>query len=75
MAARLEPPESLAESATVTGEAYVVVEHAAPLQVMEDVGAAVSIEISCACVVSMLPALSQAGYLTVVVVPTETGAE
>jgi hypothetical protein len=75
MAARPDPPESIAESATVTADGYELLEHAAPLHVIEEVGAAVSIEINCDCVASMFPALSQARYLIVVVVPTETGAE
>ena len=42
--------------------------------VRETLGGVVSIVISCVCVVSALPALSKARYLTVVVAGTVNGA-
>ena len=59
----------------MTPPEYGSVEHDEPLQAIDEKGAAESSEISWAWVASMFPALSQARYLTVVVVSTEKGPE
>ena len=66
---------SVAERLTTTGPLYELVEQDDPPQEMLEVGAVVSNWISCDFVVSTLPALSQARYLTVVAAETVNGAE
>ena len=66
---------SVAERATPTDAVYQPLEQLEPLQLIEELGAAVSIWISCEFVASTLPALSQARYFTVVVTGTVKGVE
>ena len=58
----------------MTGPAYQPIEHVPWLQVIDDVGAVVSIWTSCEFTASALPALSKARYLTVAVAETVKGA-
>src|SRR5439155_22635648 len=51
---------SLAARVTVTSVAYAALEHADPSQAIDDVGAVVSIWISCEFTASALPTLSKA---------------
>jgi hypothetical protein len=64
---------SVAERETLTGAPYQLLEQAAPPQLIDEVGAVVSIWIKLDFVASTLFALSQARYLTVVVVETANG--
>ena len=67
-------PLSVAKREIWTDALYQPLEQAAALQTIDDVGAVVSIWISCDLVASTLPALSQARNLTVVVAETVNGA-
>ena len=80
MAATPDPPESTAESVTLTAPAYHPLEQAPPLQAIVEVGAVVSIgvvliEINWEFVASTFPELSHARYLTIPVAETVNGAE